>query len=269
MLFFNFQYLSKSEETADLCLERMELISKYRGCIIFPLKDCGPLTSYRVAQLPSPFPSQARIAKQYKYYQAPSWKSHFQHFSLPQTGWKISSLPKQMHLKNTRSETQLFLTIGYAFTKGLSLGPAHATSQLCCSHICPWCWFLDSNLNPDLLSWLMAWPQTQLIAMDELGNHWMVCDAIKLSKPNSYFVVTVWHCCYGLDRCQHQHCSVQSDIGGQVPCRWVCCLYLPDNNAQFLPSHFPYECSLHLLLLSEYICNFSSCWKSTTSPMEK
>lgn len=94
---------------------------------------------------------------------------------------------------------------------------------------------------------------------------------IILSKPNSYFVVLTFQ--FHIVAMGLTDVDTSTVLFSQIPedrsLAGECCLCLPDNNAQFLPSHFPYECSLHLLLLSEYTCNFSSCWKSTTSPKEK
>lgn len=136
---FNFQYLSKSEEIADLCLEAMEINNKHRSCIIFPLKDSGSLTSHRESHNHHHHSPHKQ--------ELPNSINSINHchgnptsivFPCYRQDEKIYSPPKQMHLKNAISEIQPFLTIGDAFTlRVCQVGPAYATSQLCCSHIYP------------------------------------------------------------------------------------------------------------------------------------
>lgn len=204
----------------------MEINNKHRSCIIFPLKDSGSLTSHRESHNHHHHSPHKQ--------ELPNSINSIKHchgnptsivFPCYRQDEKIYSSPKQMHLKNAISEIQPFLTIGDAFTlRVCQVGPAYATSQLCCSHIYPWSWFSPWFWPESRPVAFLAWPQTQLIPIVLLGNHWMVCDANYSLQTQFLFCCPnfpVSHCCYGLDRCQHQHCSVQSDTRGQVPRWWV------------------------------------------------
>lgn len=121
----------------------MEINNKHRSCIIFPLKDSGSLTSYRESHNHHHHSPHKQ--------ELPNSINSIKHchgnptsivFPCYRQDEKIYSPPKQTHLKNAISETQPFLTIGDAFTlRVCQVGPAYATSQLCCSHIYPCSWF--------------------------------------------------------------------------------------------------------------------------------